>query len=559
MWSRLSILFGFVAGVAACQNTVDFGSTQDPTESFQFTGFMCDPSQAPGGTELIRLSSTELKNHLEDSLRDLVPGNASDIIESLKGLYSIHPNDLSGHDRPITPAVVSAHFTLADAVAAQLVASDAILSELGGACLLSNPDANCLQSLVSKVGLRLFGRPLSNEEVTEYHSTYTNASEYPLRAMLSALILSPNSLFILENQGNIVAPGTYALTSYEYAKRLSLIAWKSSPDTELLNLLESQPLQSQPTDLIVNHLLASKKAERGVSETFTEIYQIGNKAELSIPTNEQSLAALDGLDFNKLESLGTDSIEEVRRLVAKLYSEGRSLNDLLYHAKDFVGPENLRQIYEISASATTIPEHRHGIFSRAFFPFASSIITRGVNLRMEWLCDEVGDAVENDVDEADLVLPESTSFLSSRETTEKLTAPAACASCHSYIDDLAFPLEHFDNVGRFRKFETVFDIDGTPMATHPINAVAVPQVMSGDTRPVSTPKELVDRLAESRKLEACFVRRVYELATKKVFNELKDGCAAQDVFEAAVNPNQPLKETFSVLLRSEELKYKREK
>src|SRR5690606_36528859 len=99
-------------------------------------------------------------------------------------------------------------------------------------------------------------------------------------------------------------------------------------------------------------------------------------------------------------------------------------------------------------------------------------VIRGLVLRTRVLCDAMNrpnnQAVEDRLEQIGQLSPLDYSM---RERLSILTSPTECTACHSQINPLAFPLEAFDQLGRFRTVEKVFNEEGAEVASHHLDLV----------------------------------------------------------------------------------------
>jgi hypothetical protein len=109
-----------------------------------------------------------------------------------------------------------------------------------------------------------------------------------------------------------------------------------------------------------------------------------------------------------------------------------------------------------------------------------------------------------------------------RERVNAVTTATACVKCHSRMNDLGFPLEQFDDFGRFRTVEplehpdsllkagngkTTFDV----YKTKPIDPTGV-LTGTGDPKldgPVRDSFDLIDRLAKSDRVRQSILRHAF--------------------------------------------------
>lgn len=105
----------------------------------------------------------------------------------------------------------------------------------------------------------------------------------------------------------------------------------------------------------------------------------------------------------------------------------------------------------------------------------------------------------------------------------RVTREAYCWQCHKSIDPLGLPFEQYDHIGRYRTMEIVVDKETTdrdraknPGSRRTMTAIPIDTTGaitdSGDPKldgPISGPVELMEKLAQSERVEQVFVRHVF--------------------------------------------------
>lgn len=151
-----------------------------------------------------------------------------------------------------------------------------------------------------------------------------------------------------------------------------------------------------------------------------------------------------------------------------------------------------------------------------------------------------------------------------------VTRADACWKCHQRMDELGLPFENFDHYGRFRRTETVLDLQATAANVDkkgkplgPVNR-EVPLVTagilegSGDPTldaPVNDPRELMHRLAASDRVRQVFVRHVFRYFLGR--NEtLSDAKTLQEADRACVESEGSFKALVVSLLTSDAFLYR---
>jgi len=151
-----------------------------------------------------------------------------------------------------------------------------------------------------------------------------------------------------------------------------------------------------------------------------------------------------------------------------------------------------------------------------------------------------------------------------------VTRDAACWKCHKRMDELGLPFEQFDHFGRFRTTETVRDDEATaknvdkkgkplgPVTQEVSLNTAGTVADSGDAKldgPVTDPRELVRKIADSPRARQVFVRHAFRYFLGR--NEtLADARVLQDADRAYVENGGSFKALVVSLLTSDAFLYR---
>jgi Protein of unknown function (DUF1585)/Protein of unknown function (DUF1588) len=108
-----------------------------------------------------------------------------------------------------------------------------------------------------------------------------------------------------------------------------------------------------------------------------------------------------------------------------------------------------------------------------------------------------------------------------RERVAGVTGGASCVKCHSRMNDLGYPLEQFDDFGRFRKNELLEHPDNV-LKTNDKNTADVYKTKPVDSRgaltgtgdakldgPVTDAADLITRLAKSERVRQSIIRHAF--------------------------------------------------
>jgi hypothetical protein len=329
-------------------------------------------------------------------------------------------------------------------------------------------DRSCATRVVETYGSRLFRRPLTSEEVTNYVTiarggeqrlnNFYSGVELALAAMMSA----PEFLFRVERVGD----DPTQLDAYSRAVRLSYFLTDSTPDEELLRAARAGELNTQEGIAAqADRLIASPKFEQGVRAFFWDMMRFDAFADL----------AKDPVIYPVFNSrLAADAQEQTMRTVVDQLVTRRGDYRDLFTTRDTFLTRSLGLVYRMPVAtrngfqASEYPDTsaRAGIVTDVAFlalhshPGRSSSTLRGKAIREVFLCQEIPPpppAVDFSVvqDATNTAMPTARERLSAHQTQPQ------CASCHRLMDPLGLALENFDGVGSFREQENGATIDAS--------------------------------------------------------------------------------------------------
>jgi cytochrome c553 len=195
---------------------------------------------------------------------------------------------------------------------------------------------------------------------------------------------------------------------------------------------------------------------------------------------------------------------------------------------------------------------------------ATDPIRRGRWIREKLLAGVVPDIPIN----VDAKIPDDPHKLL-RERVAKVTKAAACAKCHDRMNDLGYPLEQFDDFGRFRTLEnleyptnllkagngvTTADV----YKTKPVDSTGA-LTGTGDPKldgPVKDSFDLIDRLAKSDRVRQSIIRHAFRFFMGR--NELpSDSQTLIDADNAYLKSDGSFKAVVVSLLTSDSFIYRK--
>jgi hypothetical protein len=448
---------GWLLGAAAC--------------AAMLTG--CDPKEpATGGgpTEIRRLTEAEYRQTVADVFGgDIKVAGRFEPDMRADGLLAIGAAKVT-----VTPAGFEQYDAMAQGIAAQVVDEQHRDGLIG--CKPADakaPDAACAAAFLKQTGLRLFRRPLTDEDLQgavtiSGAATLTLGDFYAgLAYGLADLLAAPEFLFRSDTaEPDPDHPGQRRLDAWSMASRLSFLIWDTSPDAELLaaagrgDLHDRQKLAAQ-----VDRMLASPRLEKGVRAYFADMLAFDTFDEL----------AKDSVIYPKFSlKVANDAREQtLRTLTEFLVTERSDYRDLFTTRRTFL-TRNLGMLYKLPVEtrngweAYVFPadDPRAGLLTEIAFlalhahPGRSSATLRGKAIRELLLCEPVPMPPAN----VNFAIVQDTGNPKYRTARDRLTAhrtDAVCAGCHKIMDPIGLALENFDGAGQYRATENGAPIDAS--------------------------------------------------------------------------------------------------
>lgn len=429
---------------------------------------------------------------------------------------------------------------LAELEAFATAAEDASTAALDGlaldGCTPDTATSECVATFLAAWLPRALRRPATTEELARYGGLFdarVQAGDPPreaLRLVLEAVLMSPHFLYRRELGASGASGEPGPLDAYEIASRLSYLLWATMPDDALFAAAASDALMDpELVEIEVRRMLADPRAATGVVR-FTSEWLGFDETEVV----KKSADVLGGLPDTLQEQLE----EETRRFVADaMLGPSHSLHTLLaspttfandtvasiYGLTDVVGPE-FRPV-ELD------PATRRGVLTQPLLLAAHtkeagfSVVQMGRFVRERLLCQTIApppQGVDTDID-----TPTDAEGLTYRELLEQLTQPPSCAPCHRLLNAPGFAYMSYDPIGR----HVVEDALGRPLDSRGTLAD-----VDGSDHEFTDAVEMIDVLAESPTVRACFARRYLEygfgrtLAAEDVplYHALADGLDGSD-------------------------------
>lgn len=497
---------------------------------------LCTASGNGNPTDLRRLTKVELSNTLKDLL-------GATIFADLQGSLSQLPEvgigtAIGSFQNQYAAAEVEALANLAFAASESAIKTDANLNGLLSANSTCTNYASvttaCVQDFVTNFGLKVFRRPLTTAEVTNFKNVYANGVD--TKDKFSYLIVSflqmPQFLYHVElGTAGVDTNSEFTISPYEAASRMSYMIWGTMPSDLLFQQAANGDL-NDATKLAttVATMMTDARASNKVTEFFKYWLNLTN-----VPNFPTNTTYLNGIST---AGLHTEMVREMNQFVNHVvFTQKKGYQELLTSKVSFAKTAALASIYEHSLAANpdtgsqVMGPGRKGLFMRGSFlaygDTENHPIIRASKLRQRVLCDTLGappDAAQTTNAQVD-TLPYIQQYTTRERMTMK-TAPSECMGCHGQMNSLGFALEGFDSLGRRSLIERNYDrTSGALLATHDINPVVSGlNIESGGPNSSNSAEDFVDQLISSDKAISCFSRQIFRYYKVQQEDMTKDGC-----------------------------------
>ena len=326
--------------------------------------------------------------------------------------------------------------------------------------------ADAAKDVMRRIASRAFRRPASDEELNRLASivekTVESGDSYEvgLQTALTAILVSPNFLFKVEEPALRIGNEYPLLSDFELATRLSYFLWSSTPDRELLTLASKKQLRLPGVLAAQLDRMIRDERARDFVRNFAGQWLTLRKLESFTPNEGQFP------DWN--EQIRDLSRTETYYLFLFVMRENMSVLRLLDADFSFMN-EKLARFYGIPGVqgdkfqlVSLKGQKRLGILTHASVLAVTSNPTRTSPVkRGKWILDNVlgtppppAPAGVPELDKAELVG-------TLRQQLEQHRANPACASCHKQMDPLGLAMENYDAIGRWRTSDRGNPIDAS--------------------------------------------------------------------------------------------------
>jgi hypothetical protein len=360
--------------------------------------------------------------------------------------------------------------------------------------------AGCLDETIRSFGRKAFRRPLTDAEVARFQklsqTTPVGTPDEVAETTLFAFLVSPSFLMLPELTTTQDPTGQgVQLSGHEVATRLSFLLWGSVPDDALNAAADADQLQTKEQILAEAQRMIAVREKTGplVAAFHRDWVQMNNGNghwwKLDHDTETYPLYSAD-----KKPSWQA----ELDLFFQDVAFENGSFKDLLLSSVAFVNRDNAAiygldpamfgsELTKVQLDAAQRPGFmtRVGFLSSYAGYDATSPILRGAFISVYMLGVNPGPPIPGAT-----MMTVDGDFQTQRAYVEELTKPAACIGCHTVLNPPGFALESYDGIG---KWQTVDPRGG------PIDATATVDFGDGNTRPITSPLELMQGIAQTPK------------------------------------------------------------
>jgi hypothetical protein len=343
-----------------------------------------------------------------------------------------------------------------------------------------------------------------------------------VRGLVFATLMSPQFLYRVEVRGeSIEGDDRFLLDGYALASRLSYHFWGSMPDDQLFAAAADGRLLTEVGFAAeVDRVFGDPRTRDTIETFYREWLRYDQVGGLKDTTVFQAFA--DNPDIlSDAAGLVAAMHEEIDQLTAYYTWEvGGDFRDLLVADVSLTSSPMLASLYGMtpwdgaSEPSRFASDQRSGLLTRAAFLLTGSHETnpvlRGAIVRRRILCEEIVPPAPASLPPGALDPPEFSIDMTTRERYEEKTKNEPCATCHARMNPIGFILERYDALGRYRTEERILDATtGDELAALAIDTTAVPNLTSTDTSSVSEAAQLMQKVADTGRVEECFARNYF--------------------------------------------------
>ena len=346
-------------------------------------------------------------------------------------------------------------------------------TKLTGCDVAAKDELKCAQPYLFDLAKRAYRRPLTDAEKTALWALFSNpdGGDYRTRLGLAieGILISPHFIFRPElgAPDRVIKPGIIQLTPWELATRISFFINGSGPDRTLTEAADANRLLTvAEVREQVQRLLAIEASKTNLVKMHEQWLGIDSVSALT-----KDAAAFPDFTTTVAVQMGQETRAFLRAI---MFDQGGTFSDLMVSPYTY-GNAAIAAFYGLPAPADDPaafaridldPTQRMGLLTQpallatlakdAVQDLGTSI-RRGKFVLQEMLCRPISSPTPDIVA---LFQPLDLSK-TAREQAVQHESNAVCAGCHTTLDPLGLPFEHYDLVGRWRDDDRGMPLDVT--------------------------------------------------------------------------------------------------
>lgn len=508
----------------------------------------------PGPSVIRRMTRVEYGNTVRDLLGATMPVASSFPTEEKRLGFDNNASALT-----VSPLLAEQYLLAAEKLASDVVTNN--LSRIVPCDPVKDGVDPCGEQFITSFGKKAYRRPLAADEVALLTSLFnvgkTTDFNTGVRLVVAAALQSPQFLYRVETglppkgtDPKVADPSggsssVVRLDAWEMASRLSYLLWRTMPDDELFRAAEMGKLTTTADiNAQVTRMLSMNQARDMVGKFHHQWLHLGELD--SIEKNESIFEGFTPAVARLMQ-------QETHKLLDHLVWDGDGTFESLFSVPfTFVnGP--LAAYYGIAGVTgndfvkVQSPAERGGLLTQGGLlsllakDNQTSPILRGEFVREQLFCEELPPPPPD----IDIVPPELSSMLTTRERFAQHSKDPACSGCHALMDPIGLGFEHFDGGGKYRTSENGRQVD----ATGNIKGTDVEGPFNGVL-------ELQKKLAKSDQVRQCVITGWFRYAYGRGETDADD-CSLEKIQTQFAAGGYKVKDLLVALTQTDAFLYRR--
>lgn len=500
-------------------------------------GTSCVPG-VPASSQIPRMKNIEYDNVVRDLLG----------VTGIQSSGGARPSELlvADSDGSLTDIAWNAYLSVADKIATEVMAG----ANKSRFIACDPAAAGCLTQTIRDFGRKAFRRPLTEEEVLSFSRldalTPKGTPNEVAEAILYAFLASP-SFIMLPELAQDMENGAIKLNAWEVATRLSFFLWGSTPDDELSAAADAGMLSTKEQILAqANRMVAVRERAGATVANFHRVY-----ADIRLGSHWDGIEH-DATKYPKYTpAMRPAMMAEIDKFFEEVAFNNGTFKDLFLSPVAFVNNATAA-IYGLDPAqygtdlvkVSLDPVQRPGFLTRVGFlsSFSAGASTSPI-LRGAYISKNIlGIVIEDPPEDAAKTPVPPGNYTTQRQVMEALTSGPTCRGCHAGpINPAGFVMEYYDSLG---EWQTTDPLGG------PIDGSANVMINSTDTKPLSTPIELMTELGMGAEAKRRYAEMWVTFATRRVPNP-QDACTVDAIGTKLAEPNYTILNVLADLTQAD--------